>query len=355
MIIIKDFKIADSRILTHVIFWAAIVLGDTVIWGSAYNQYLRQFIIEMNSLPFFMLAAYFNLYILLPKYLVTKKYTQYFLYVLILVFVSSNLNFLTSRLIDIYFPWVNTTIRPTYISRLLWHMFWVLCPIIFITSCIKLYIQWYIREQQNQELARAKLGAELDYLKAQIHPHFLFNTLNNLYSLTLQKSETAPKMVLKLSELMSYMLYDSQQSKIELNKELEHIRNYIELEKLRYGEKLSVSFNIYGDIYGKKIAPLLLIPFVENAFKHGASTILEDGWVTIDVKAKGDTIAVKVENNKSKETPPEKEDDYRNGIGLNNVKRRLILLYDGKHELHIEDEPEYYAVDLKLNLNDDTL
>lgn len=355
MRVIKDFKIGGNSILTHFLFWAAIILGNTVIWGSREDEYWRQFIIEMISLPYFMLAAYFNLYVLLPRYLVTKKYAQYFIYVLVLLVVSSNLNLITSRFFSNSYPWLKPKQPIPYLPILLWHMFWVQSPILLVTSCIKLYKQWYMREQQNQELVKARMTAELNYLKGQLHPHFLFNTLNNLYSLTLHKSESAPQIVLKLSALMSYMLYDSRENKIELCKELEQIKNYIDLEKLRFGDRLAVSFNVYGEMKDKKIAPLLLIPFVENAFKHGASNLTEDGWVTIEVKAKDDLIAVKVENNKSREAPSTTEGDYRNGIGLTNVKRRLILLYEDKHELHIEDEPEHYAVDLKLNLKENAL
>jgi two-component system LytT family sensor kinase len=352
MNLFKDFKIGGSRLLTHIIFWMVVVLGNTIIWGSRENEYFRQFIIEMISLPYFILAAYLNLYILLPRYLVTKKYTQYFIYVLVLLVVSSNLNLVTSRLLSNIYPWLIPKQPIPYLPTLLWHMFWVHSPIMFVTSCIKLYKQWYIRGQQNQELEKEKLIAELDYLKGQVQPHFLFNTLNNLYSLTLHKSEAAPQIILKLSALMSYMLYDSRENKIELCKELEHIKNYIDLEKLRFGDRLAVSFNIYGEMKDKKIAPLLLIPFVENAFKHGASTLTKDCWVTIDIKAKEDFLIVKVENNKSKIVAAKVENDYRNGIGLTNVQRRLALLYGGRHNLHIEDEPEHFAIDLKLDLNE---
>lgn len=357
MTILKDFRIGGSRLLTHIAFWAVIIFANTFIYGTRENQYLRQFIIEMASLPHFMLAAYINLYILLPRYLVKKKYTQYFTLVLILLFITSNIQHF------IFEEFINPKIsRPeqvefhlTYLPVILWHMFWILTPILFITSSIKLYKQWYFRGQQNQELAREKLVAELNYLKAQVNPHFLFNTLNNLYSLTLQKSESAPQIVLKLSGLMRYMLHDSQEAKIELSKELVYIQSYIELEKIRYGERLEISFNVHGDIKNKYIAPLILIPFIENAFKHGASNITEDSWVTIDIKVKDELIAVKVENNKNREMIAKDEGNYRGGIGLKNVKRRLALVYGEKHELHIVDDSAHYAVDLKINLEENHL
>lgn len=355
---IKDFKIGGNRVLTHVVFWAMIILGNTVIYGSRDGEYLKQFIIESASLPSFLLAAYGNLYVLLPLYLAKRKYIVYFFLLLLLLFASFNfLYFYFAPLVRPYvsIPRQQITSNGRYTPFMLWHMFWVLTPLVFITTSIKLFKQWYFEEKEKQELVREKLRAELNYLKGQVHPHFLFNTLNNLYALTLQKSEDAPKIVLKLSELMSYMLYDTQVNKIELSREISHIRNYVDLEKIRYGNRLAVSFNVYGDVNGKKIAPLLLIPFVENAFKHGASNLTEDCWVTIDIKAKEDTLAVKVENNKSKTSVAKVEGDYRFGIGLTNVQRRLALLYDGKHELHIEDEPEHYAIDLNLDLKETTV
>lgn len=348
----RNFYIANNRVLTHIIFWAGFLLFNTLVYGAYEDKYARQLYIESTVLPASLLVAYVNMGFLIPTFLMQKKYSAYILSVIVLLLTGAIINrfiylhFIAPR----YFP--NEALLPVFTPhRILKTMFWTLNPIIFLTCGIKMFKQWYNQEQHTQELAKEKLGAELNYLKGQVHPHFLFNTLNNLYSLTLQKSDTAPKIVLKLSELMSYMLYDSQATVTTLDKEISHIKNYIELEKIRYGNRLDVSLNVSGDTTGKKIAPLLLIPFVENAFKHGVSNETANAWVTIDIKVKDDTLTVKVENSRSNELAATEKTNYKNGIGLQNVVRRLDLLYNGHHELRMEKESDRYLVDLKIKLD----
>ena len=150
-------------------------------------------------------------------------------------------------------------------------MFVAIYPVTFVAVAIKLLKYWYANQQAQQVLTQQKLQAELKFLKTQIHPHFLFNTLNNLYALTLKKSERAPEMVLKLSELINYMLYECASDDVPLTKEVKFIRNYGDIEKMRYGDKLDIDIRVTGDVNDRKIAPLVLLPFVENCFKHGAS------------------------------------------------------------------------------------
>jgi LytS/YehU family sensor histidine kinase len=215
---------------------------------------------------------------------------------------------------------------------------------------IKLLKKWYYDQQEAKSLEKEKLEAELKFLKAQVHPHFLFNTLNNLYSLTLKKSDNAPEVVLKLSELMSYMLYDTAARQVSLSKEINYINHYIDLEKIRYAERLDVSFNTSGDISAKMIAPMLLLPFIENSFKHGVSGELETVWVSLDLHVEEDKLIFKVENSKSPEEENIKISSYRSGIGLKNVRRRLDLIYANNYDLKIFDEKDTFLVVLKLKL-----
>ncbi len=347
----KNFYIAGNRLLTHILFWVGYVLLNTFVYAAYDDQYQRQLHVELMGLSAALLVAYINMYVLLPRFLYVKKYISYFILVLVLLFLGSLINrfFYVQFLIPRYWP--NEVSAPFFFwPRLLKGMIWTLNPMIFLTTGIKMFKQWYRGEQQQQEMLHARISAELNYLKAQVHPHFLFNTLNNLYSLTLLKADIAPKVVLKLSELLSFMLYDSQAESIALSKELEHIRNYIDLEKIRYGERLDVSFNVSGGITGKQIAPLLLIPFVENAFKHGVSHETDKVWVTIDVKLKDDWLAVKVENSRTDGIAAADQGNHKNGIGLQNVVRRLDLLYGNLHELTLEKETDRYIADLKLYL-----
>jgi sensor histidine kinase YesM len=220
-------------------------------------------------------------------------------------------------------------------------------------------IRHYYRHQQSaqllqqmaEQLEKEKLAAELKLLKSQINPHFLFNTLNNLYVLTMNSSSKAPLMVHKLSELMSYMLYDSNQVEVPLDKEIQYIRNYIDLEKIRYGERLDVTLNIYGCSEGIMVAPLLILPFVENSFKHGARNQLHDSWIHIDIEVQHDNLILKVENSKP---DFQIERHTTSGLGLNNVKRRLDHLYRERYVLQLFDETDTYLVVLKLVVENQT-
>ena len=194
---------------------------------------------------------------------------------------------------------------------------------------------------------KEKLTAELQLLKAQVHPHFLFNTLNNLYALTLRKSDGAPEMVLKLSGLLSYMLYECNATEVPLEKEIRMLENYVDLEKLRYGSRLDVSLNFTGDIRGKTITPLLLIPFVENAFKHGSSEQLEQAWISLDLAVEGNRMSFKLVNSKDANESP---GGGAGGIGLVNVRKRLELIHANNYELKITPQEETFLVYLSLEL-----
>ena len=160
-------------------------------------------------------------------------------------------------------------------------------------------------------------------------------------------------MVLKLSSLMDYMLYEANAARVPLQKELEYIRNYIDLERMRYGNRVEVRYTEAGDIAGRQIAPMLLLPFVENAFKHGVSTETKNAWVRIDVKVTDAQLVLLVENCKCGDRASNSTRDMASGIGLKNLQRRLELLYEGRHELEIEDEAESYAARLVLDLGED--
>lgn len=217
-------------------------------------------------------------------------------------------------------------------------------PIVFTAVAIKLLKYWYTNQKAQQILRQEKLQAELKFLKTQIHPHFLFNTLNNLYALTLKKSDKAPETVLKLSELINYMLYECRSDEVSLTKEIKFIRNYVDIEKMRYGDKLDVDIRVSGEVTDRKIAPLILLPFVENCFKHGASEDLQQSWVKVTIDSHPDHLVIKVENSKAGTNGHTREE----GIGIENVKRRLDLLYPEKHALKIINGDETFLVILSI-------
>jgi len=214
-----------------------------------------------------------------------------------------------------------------------------------VASMIVVFKYWIKTQRQWMQAEKDKITAELQLLKAQVHPHFLFNTLNNIYSFSLEKSPKTPGLILKLSSLLSYMLYDCKADEVLLEKEIEIMKNYIDLEKERYGNKLEVSWDIAGDIKDKYIAPLLMLPFLENAFKHGTSEQLEKPWLSVDISVKNENLRCKIANSKNEIVPVSNQ-----GIGIQNVKKRLSFLYPEKHELKMNDEGNFFVVSLLIDL-----
>ena len=212
---------------------------------------------------------------------------------------------------------------------------------------IKLLKRWYLKQKETEQLVREKINAELQLLKAQVHPHFLFNTLNNIYSFILNGSDKAPEMIKKLSSLLHYILNDCNRQRVPLDKELSMIQDYITLEQIRYGDRLNLSLHIQGTAKDKMISPLLLIPFVENSFKHGTSRTLTHPWVKLDIHIEKDFLEFLLTNNK----PENKESIGKKGIGLNNVKKRLQLLYPEAHSLNIVESEMSFEVYMRIALH----
>ena len=210
---------------------------------------------------------------------------------------------------------------------------------------IKYYQTLQLEKQKSLTATNKAHEAQLKMLRYQLNPHFLFNTLNNIYSHTRNSSPVASKMLMELSDMLRYILYEGNQQQVALSKELKMITDYIELEKLRYGNKLEVTIDLPTKANRYSIAPLLLLPFVENCFKHGASTMLEHPWVSLHISINNNLLHMKLLNGKIHEEKP-----HATGIGLKNVQERLRLLYPGKHELQIINEPDIFIVNLKAEL-----
>jgi sensor histidine kinase YesM len=278
----------------HLVFYA-------ILWGSFEDNYQQTFLEEAIYLPVKIAFTYFTLYYLLPSFLLPGRYVSFFLWLLVSSFVAGTVQRYVAFNIDypIYYP--EALRDPFFYLPKIVKMFVSIYPVTFFAVAIKLLKYWYANQHEQQVLTQEKLRAELNFLKTQIHPHFLFNTLNNLYALTLKKSDRAPETVLKLSELINYMLYECVSDEVQLTKEMKFIRNYIDIEKMRYGDKLDVDLRVSGEVNERKIAPLILLPFVENCFKHGASEELQQSWVKITVDLQPRITIVKVENNKSSE------------------------------------------------------
>lgn len=240
-----------------------------------------------------------------------------------------------------------------YGNQLLQNMFfYVIYDIIILVAWSFIYFVIKMRNDlENEKMLMAEKimtaqQAELQLLKYQLNPHFLFNSLNNLYGLALKNSPRTPEIILTLSALLNYMLYGCNSETTSLEKEIDMINDYIELEKLRYGQRLQTEFDITGRIEGINIAPALLLPFVENSFKHGASKEADNPWIKLCIKVNEKSFNFRVENNYKKNVSGIIEKN--SGIGIRNVKRQLELLYPGKHNLEISSENENFTVSLTI-------
>ncbi|MFA8342603.1 MAG: sensor histidine kinase [Rhodothermaceae bacterium] len=219
--------------------------------------------------------------------------------------------------------------------------------LLIIPALAKILITWYENKQRAEVLKREKLKAELKFLKSQVHPHFLFNTLNNLYSLIEKKDEKAGDVVIRLSGLMRYMLKETPNDFIPLEKELEMLRDYIELERIRFGSEAEISFSVNGDPVGKEIAVLTFLPFVENAFKYGLTFGTTGGWITINISVKEDEMVMNLENSICKDT------EQGTGFGLTNAEERFKRLYKENYNLEIKKEDEIFSVRLAIKFADE--
>jgi two-component system, LytTR family, sensor kinase len=334
------------RILWHLLFWIVVFF---IYWLNAAGfkgRYHQEFIMNLYLLPVRMFATYTLIYLILP--LATRK-KEFVLFGIIVAFHALLYGFLiygTYYFVNPFPDFYDFSKQPLFNPAKILTKAVSDYVIPVIAAAIIIFKKWYADEQKNKRLAEEKMQAELNFLKAQIHPHFLFNTLNNLYALSLIKSDKTPDIVLKLSDLLDYMIYKSNDEFVPLNKELEIVEGYIELEKMRYSDRLNLSYQINGKTDKHQIAPLILLPFIENCFKHGASKDRINPSIEIQINIEPTFLILKVINS----IPAEKEvsETESNGIGLSNVKRRLELIYPGRHVLNIKHEAEVFEVELKI-------
>lgn len=292
-------------------------------------------------IPGHLIMVYSLLYFLVPKFLLHRKYWHFFSGLVILVGICAIYTVVAQLSItgNSSFQGATFTVGRNILPFI---------HIAAIAASIKLLKFWYIQKKQTLEAEQQRTVAELKLLKAQLHPHFLFNTLNNLYSHTLEFSPKSPEIVLKLSGLLRFMIYESNTQKIPLSRELELLQDYISLEKLRYGDRLDLSLSITGEIEKYQIAPLLLLPFLENAFKHGTSRQIDQCWISLNLSQEGSLMKFNLLNSID---PIDNFDPARQGgLGLKNIIKRLEILYKGNHKLSTQKLDEVYVVNLELQL-----
>lgn len=347
--LIRKYNPGSYRVFWHVLFWASFVAAHTIYYGSLENDFMGELSTALRYLPFKMLVTYFTLYFTIPKYLLKKKYASAILVFIISIAVSALIQHCVDYfiLIPVFNPYWTETHYLFYPSKI-FRTFMGMYPVVIIAAFIKLVKHWFEKEQQAQELRQQKLETELDLLKTQIHPHFLFNTLNNLYALTLKKSDYAPEVVMKLSELLSFMLYEGKADTISVAKEIELVKHYTDLEKIRYGDRLDLTFNADGNLMAKQVPPMLVLPIVENAFKHGSENETGAVSILIEINLKGNLLTVLIRNSRSENL--QMEQAAKGGLGLENIRRRLNLLYPNHYSLEIEENDHQFSVTLIIEL-----
>ncbi|WP_459209334.1 sensor histidine kinase [Aquimarina rhabdastrellae] len=338
----------------HIVFWIGVWFF--YVYFFSYNATNTAYVFWFSSflLPATMITAYFFIYYLIPKYLLNKRYWHFVLYSLYTLVFSTYFIILTIYGSFIFLSRLNIANVPV-MSRNFAFVLILIYLIVGLVSFVNLIQHNFQALTRNKELENKILetqlelkNQELSYLKKQIHPHFLFNTLNTIYGFALKKSDYTPEIILKLSNLLDYILYQVQKPSVSLEKELLHIEEYLELEKIRFKDTLNVSFKKGQIPFNYKIPPMLFIPFVENAFKHGS---IVNGFLTIkmtlNVTDEGLMFGIK---NTIKETLDEKRDS--NGLGLDNIRKRLDLLFKDNYELQIVCDNGWYAIKLELpNIN----
>lgn len=343
-------KVKVGNILVHILAWLGILslpflLSPKADFDPRHNIYPKPEVaydwgVTVTSV-LVMLFFYFNTYFLIPKIYLRKKTALYIFSLLLCVVVVCFFNILIMHFVDgSKMDFIKTI--PLAIPRI----FFIFFIVVMISFALKINFQWRKTEQVKDRFERDKLNAELSYLKAQINPHFLFNTLNSIYTLSVKKSDDTPDAIIKLSKLMRYVISEAHQDFVPLSKEIAYIESYIELEKIRLSAATKVEYKCHGDLTGLKIAPLILISFIENAFKYGISA-QENSFISIQIKVSDTNFHLNVKN-KIVRRPAKVTDST--GIGIENSRTRLKMIYPDNYFLDLKESDEAFETDLKIEL-----
>lgn len=338
----------SGQLLLHIVFWIIVLLFFTYFFGFESNDFNYVLSYSLCLMPITIATTYVSTYKLIPDYLVTKQYLRFGLYSLYTFIISTYLIIVSIFFGLIFLSQFKYENMPP-ISRNIFFVMLAVFTIVIVVSAFKL-LKLNLKQSKKAQLLETKIletqlllkEQELNYLKMQIHPHFLFNTLNTMYGFALKKADETPDMILKLSNLLDYLLYQVDKPFVLLSEEINHIEDYIELEKIRFNDRLNIKFNVSNYNKNITIAPMLLLPFIENSFKHGTT---ESGFLNINIELITDenSITFKIENTSTKQTV------LKNGIGLKNIKKRLEMLYKDLHELKISNEETKFRVELILS------
>lgn len=329
------------RIFTHILLWTSYVLFFGSIYGKYGNNYSWYYIESLCMLPFIMAATYTTIYGILPFYLKKRKLGITLLFIASVLFLATLGERIFLRIINDLPITKDSIFGVTFLYLFLETNFMV-----GIAFAIKVVKKWLSQQEEKHEMEKQNLKTELNLLKSQLNPHFLFNTMNNLYSLSLEESSKTSEGIAKTAELLRSVLYECNELEIPLVKEISLLENYIELEKMRYEKRLQVIFEKNGLVKEHKIAPMLLFTFVENCFKHGCRINPNPSVIKISIDALPEGILFKTENNKV--DIQEEKTKKTGGIGLQNARKRLEIIYPHHHQLKISDDGKTFKVQLEI-------
>lgn len=338
----------------YVLYWILFILFFTVMQPGPEYEYATSFYIELIGLPFKIIFVTIVLEGLMERFLFKGK-TRLFIiyYVSILLFFSFFQRLIENYVFLEYFlkSWAKQSLLslPPLLYNIIKFQFVATIPF-----SIKLFTYWTEEQKKVHAIKEEKSQAELNFLRNQFHPHFIFNALNSLYSRILNKSEESADIVLKISSLLRFSIYDVNAKAISLEKEISYLKDYIALQRIRFDKRLDLSFTIDGVTDNKIIEPFIIMPFVENSFKYCMEEHSATGWITISISILDDWLTLKIENSKdetSNHLQLHQPEINSHGVGLNNVKRRLQLLYADNYTLKITDGGDSYFVFLKFKLD----
>lgn len=347
----------QKTIAKHGLFWTAFFLYEWLAYASILREscsdvvgdpYEAEFCSALLYVPLLATTVYFTIYVLIERLLLTQKYRQFYVGLLIsmVFFVLLDRTLTYTLIYPTYYPYIPNQFPLLFLPKL---MTIAVDDYTIVGAAVMIYFvnKWNQERQINQQLQLAKREAELELLQSQVEPHFIFNTLNNIYALSLKNSPQTPDMIYRLSSLLDYTLYDSKSGQAPLRSELDYINNYLNLQQIRYGTQLEVTLNADPIVDELVVTPLLLLPFVENCFKHGVCQQLTDNWIRMDLSRQGDSLAILIQNSKDDDDEPTRR---KSGIGLQNVRGRLAILYKDQHTLTITNEPTVFTVHLTIKL-----
>jgi sensor histidine kinase YesM len=330
----------------NLIFWLLYFLYEWFGLAALSGEYSMYFLNACLALPLSFIVSWLTVHVLIKRYYNKgEKLTFWILQLtisLVLLLIRRNFNYYV--IYPRFFPEAQKI--PLYsFGKII--VEWVNLYLITGVYSLFYFVQsWYEERQRAQSLLQEKTLAELELLKSQVQPHFIFNALNNIYATALKTSPDTAKLIAHLSSFLNYNLYEAKQEFVSLSAEIAYLKHYVELQKNRYGSKLDASINIYDDLNDLYIAPLLLLPLIENSFKHGIASSIGQGWIRIDVARQHGNFSVKIENSIEEKAPT--TEHINGGLGIKNVQKRLDLIYPNTHELKIVAEPHSYLVVLKI-------